>query len=338
MPQDSSQQSLLTSLDRRLQFLETEILKKEQTLESLKLLYESGQKELSQTKIELSVAKSYINTLPTQQEVVKLKNTLSYLNEEKQQLNHDIITLKEMNTEFSYKILALQKEVKEKENALQNKAAEVDALNYTIKLWENRRLAAQEAGHVTVEDIVADKIKLQEQFQDMLKIAACREQYFKARIDKMKAQVEQHKFAFDVQREKCDSLQKVIEKFQTESEKSSLDRESLAEAKERLEKDVSRVNFELKQLNAREKSVEKLIVFIRDAISKQFLDPSLLFFTDDDYLKVEPEDGESLDKQAEKRVSEISALKNHVQECQKTITDIYVSNLSNSIDSQCQVQ
>ena len=116
------------------------------------------------------------------------------------------------------------------------------------------------------------------------------------------AQVEQHKFAFDVQREKCDSLQKVIEKFQTESEKSSLDRESLAEAKERLEKDVSRVNFELKQLNAREvirkktdkyikiclagitkcqKSVEKLIVFIRDAISKQFLDPSLLFFTDD---------------------------------------------------------
>jgi len=36
-------------------------------------LYENGQKELSQTKIELSVAKSYINTLPTQQEVVKLK-------------------------------------------------------------------------------------------------------------------------------------------------------------------------------------------------------------------------------------------------------------------------
>jgi|LakMenEpi03Aug12_release.lakeMendotaPanAssembly.Ray.scaffolds.fasta_scaffold291459_2 hypothetical protein len=74
-----------------------------------------------------------------------------------------------MNTEFSYKILALQKEVKEKENALQNKAAEVDALNYTIKLWENRRLAAQEAGHVTIEDIVADKIKYFKTIRNFMK-------------------------------------------------------------------------------------------------------------------------------------------------------------------------
>ena len=50
-----------------------EILKKDQQIESLQILYKNGQKELSQTKIELSVAKSYINTLPTQQEVVKLK-------------------------------------------------------------------------------------------------------------------------------------------------------------------------------------------------------------------------------------------------------------------------
>jgi hypothetical protein len=50
-----------------------EILKKDQQIESLQILCENGQRELSQTKIELSVAKSYINTLPTQQKVVKLK-------------------------------------------------------------------------------------------------------------------------------------------------------------------------------------------------------------------------------------------------------------------------
>jgi hypothetical protein len=55
--------------------------------------------------------------------------------------------------------LALHKEVQDKENALQSKADEVDALKYTIKLWENRRKAAQEAGHVTVEDVVAEKMK-----------------------------------------------------------------------------------------------------------------------------------------------------------------------------------
>jgi hypothetical protein len=64
-----------------------------------------------------------------------------------------------LNANFNFKILALNKELKEKENVLQSKAAEVDALKYTIKQWENRRKAAQEAGHVTVEDIVADKMK-----------------------------------------------------------------------------------------------------------------------------------------------------------------------------------
>ena len=46
------------------------------------------------------------------------------------------------------------------ETALQNKSLEKDALQYTIKLWENRRRAAKEAGKLTVEDVLADKMKL----------------------------------------------------------------------------------------------------------------------------------------------------------------------------------
>ncbi|XP_046631645.1 interaptin-like isoform X1 [Daphnia pulicaria] len=359
MPRDS-RELLPTTFDRRLHFLEKEILKKDQQIESLQILCENGQRELSQTKIELSVAKSYINTLPTQQKVVKLKNIISDLNEEKEQLTHDFLTLKELNSDYNFKILALHKEVQDKENALQSKADEVDALKYTIKLWENRRKAAQEAGHVTVEDVVAEKMKLQQQFQDMLKIAACREQYFKARIDKMKDQVDKHKLAFDSQKEKCTSLHSaVILKLENESEKNRLEIKRLTEAKERLEEAVSSLNCKLAEHNACEiirkktdecvkiciagiskcqKCVKRLIDFINKAISKQFLDPSLLFSTGDDCFEFESEDGESLNKLAEKRMSEINALDKLVGNCQKTITDIYVSNLSNSVESQCQVQ
>jgi hypothetical protein len=57
-----------------------------------------------------------------------------------------------------------------------------------------------------------------------------------------------------------------------------------------------------------------------------------------DCLNLVPGDGGCLIELAEKRVSEIEALNKLLENCQKTITDIYVSNLSNSVDSHCQIQ
>lgn len=88
-----------------------------------------------------------------------IQNALSGLNDEKQQFTQDLLTLKEVNSELNSEISALHKKVIENESALQNKEVEVDALQYTVKLWEERRRAAQQAGNVTVEDVVADKKK-----------------------------------------------------------------------------------------------------------------------------------------------------------------------------------
>lgn len=46
---------------------------KDKKLELLQEKWMTTSKEIRQMKIELSAAKSYINTLPTQQEVLKLK-------------------------------------------------------------------------------------------------------------------------------------------------------------------------------------------------------------------------------------------------------------------------
>jgi len=48
---------------------------KDQKIEELESKYGSALKEMSQCKIELASAKSYINSLPTRQEVTKLQVT-----------------------------------------------------------------------------------------------------------------------------------------------------------------------------------------------------------------------------------------------------------------------
>lgn len=53
--------------------VKTELSMKNEKIESLRISNEAVQKELSQTKIKLSVAKSYINSLPTLEEVGRLK-------------------------------------------------------------------------------------------------------------------------------------------------------------------------------------------------------------------------------------------------------------------------
>ncbi|XP_057379221.1 uncharacterized protein LOC130701278 [Daphnia carinata] len=359
MSRDVSQESVVTQFDRRIGFLENELSKKDEMIKSLKISNEIGLKELNQIKIELSIAKSYINSLPTIEEVGKLKNALSDLNDEKRQLTHDLCTLKELNAELASKISALHKKGIENKTELQYKAAEADALKYTIKLWENRRRAAQQAGHVTVEDVMSDKMKLEEQFQDMLKIAACREQFFKARIDKMKDKVEKHKHTLDTQIEICTALQAKTERFKAESEEIRLENKKLKETTEKLENNFADLAVEIGELKAVEvsrkktdgdvrqciveiskcqKAARRLIAFINNAISKQFLDPTLLFSSCDDDSEHEIEDYENLHTSVQIRLNEIEVLNKHIKDCQKMITDIYVSKLSTLGDSQCQIQ
>ncbi len=94
----------------------------------------------------------------------------------------------------------------------------------------------------------------------------------------------------------------MIQKLENESEKNRLEIKRLTEAKERLEEAVSSLNCKLEELNACEiirkktdecvkiciagiskcqKCVKRLIDFINEAISKKFLDPSLLFSAGD---------------------------------------------------------
>ena len=82
------------------------------------------------------------------------------MREKNEQLTHDSLKLKNLNLDLHSQITALQNKVMTCETALQNKSLENDALQYTIKLWENRRRAAKEAGKLTVEDVLADKMKL----------------------------------------------------------------------------------------------------------------------------------------------------------------------------------
>lgn len=84
---------------------------------------------------------------------------MSSLKEESEQKHKDFACLQETNTILHSKICTLQNKVRECENELQNKIYENNALKYTIELWENRRKAAIQSGQVTVEDVVADKMK-----------------------------------------------------------------------------------------------------------------------------------------------------------------------------------
>lgn len=42
---------------------------------------------------------------------------------------------------------------------LESKTTEIERLQDTLKRWEQRRKAAVEAGEITVEDVLADKMK-----------------------------------------------------------------------------------------------------------------------------------------------------------------------------------
>lgn len=84
---------------------------------------------------------------------------MSSLKEQKEQRDHDFLKLEGVNSRLHFQLSAMQQEVAEYKTALENKSGEVDALQFTIKLWEKRRKEAQQAGQVTVEDVIADKMR-----------------------------------------------------------------------------------------------------------------------------------------------------------------------------------
>lgn len=88
-----------------------------------------------------------------------LQNSLIEETEAKQQLKTDLTKLEQENYDLKNKLSTMTKKIEQCDINLQSKQTEISALQYTIHLWEKRRKAAKEAGQVTVEDVVAEKIQ-----------------------------------------------------------------------------------------------------------------------------------------------------------------------------------
>lgn len=71
----------------------------------------------------------------------------------------DFLRVEEHNSELRSQLSTLKKKLVEYDTLFQTKSNEIDALQFTIQLWEKRRRAAKQAGNVTVEDIVAEKLR-----------------------------------------------------------------------------------------------------------------------------------------------------------------------------------
>jgi len=81
-------------------------------------------------------------------------------NEEKRkQLFSDLAKLKNKNNSLSEEISILKQQVSNLKSALETSTSETETLKLTIQLWEKRRHAAKLASHVTVEDVVVEKMK-----------------------------------------------------------------------------------------------------------------------------------------------------------------------------------
>ncbi len=121
-------------------------------------------------------------------------------------------------------------------------------------------------------------------------------------LDFLQAGAEEYKRVFDEEKKICTSLHSLVENLQVELKESRLDSNKLKQEIEQLKENVIAITSELENLRAREairiktdthilqciagiskcrNAVEKLIVFIEDAITNKFLDPSLLFSTCD---------------------------------------------------------
>lgn len=79
--------------------------------------------------------------------------------EKRKQLLADLSNLKEKNNCLSGEICNLKQTVHDLNSVLEGKAGEIETLKYTVQLWERRREAAKKSGHVTVEDVLVEKMK-----------------------------------------------------------------------------------------------------------------------------------------------------------------------------------
>lgn len=159
--------------------LQNQLFLKDQKIKQLESKYGSALKEISQCKIEIASSKSYINSLPTHQEVTKLqvRNILIQIilyskfliffsqklllgsEEKRNQLFADLAKLKNKNNSLSDEISSLKQQTCDLKSALETTSSEMKTLRFTVQLWEKRRQAAKLASHVTVEDVLVEKMK-----------------------------------------------------------------------------------------------------------------------------------------------------------------------------------
>lgn len=140
--------------------------------------FKEASNQANQIKMELAVAKAYIDSLPTKQEVANLKvgpyrslcfttvnnssafqNRLITLEEEKSQLHIEHVKLKNKNLELVNGIQKIQKDLTDLQSKFEGQVLETETLKSIISLWEKRRRIAKESGHLTVEDILVEKMK-----------------------------------------------------------------------------------------------------------------------------------------------------------------------------------
>lgn len=81
------------------------------------------------------------------------------MEEEKAQLTSDYAKLTRKNSKLVNGMIKMKQDFKDLQANLDSQTSENEALKNIIKLWETRRKAAKESGHLTVEDVLVENLK-----------------------------------------------------------------------------------------------------------------------------------------------------------------------------------
>jgi len=170
------------SSNNEVSILQSELATKNQTIERLEELYKNSVEDVQLVKNDLFTVRSYMKTLPTQREIEHVKKELKGCRDEQFQQIADIERFKRRNVRLEAQISDLKETVFNLSSALEKKTTEVETLRDTVKLWEQRRKAAAQAGEMTVEDVLVQKSDLEAQLVSTLEYIAKRENNFKCKL------------------------------------------------------------------------------------------------------------------------------------------------------------
>jgi len=347
--------------------MESELDLKNQTILSLERGYNKALEDVQLVQQDLHSARSYIKTLPTQHEIEALKKELINSRDEQAQLTTDLSRLKQKNSKLEAKILNLSETIFNLNSALESKAAEVETLQDTVERWKQRREAAVEAGEITVEDVLADKMNLETQITDMLDYISKREKNYSNKLESLKADMNQEEQRNQSDKNKVLSLQGKLKHLTEQLSESEQKVTKMNETNQILNEDCRQLSSELSAFILRDErrdkieeridscldsisrcriDGQKMIRFLQNALQKQFLDPSLLFAASKNESKRLAKTGqnrgttsiEDLECRAEARIKQVALLEDELNKCQQQMNQLYVSHLSSSLSSQCNVQ